>query len=280
MLHGTSQEGLDFYTDSKWREKADEVGLIVVFANALSYCYSEDENGDGDFVDPGERRVSTKWTHGPLGDPAQMPFCTAAEIATLSAQQRALIDHPFQDDVLYLDAVIAFLKTNNVIDEKRIYAAGFSNGASFASRLAVERSQTFAAIAAHAGPLQVPPVPGRTLSFMATLGAKDDKIAVTTGLAQLPVSPSLLTDVPAIKSKGITPMLTQLRLADANTYDVATVSGKRVATFAFRTSLAGASNEYTFSIIEDNFHQYPNGVNHPVVMANLLWPFFETKRLP
>ena len=34
------------------------------------------------------------------------------------------------------------------------------------------------------------------------------------------------------------------------------------------------------AVIEGLGHQYPNGINHPVVMANALWEIFRTQALP
>ena len=46
------------------------------------------------------------------------------------------------------------------------------------------------------------------------------------------------------------------------------------------TSEVGASNSFQFVFLDGNYHTYPNGSNYPVVMANLLWPFFEGEKLP
>ncbi len=50
--------------------------------------------------------------------------------------------------------------------------------------------------------------------------------------------------------------------------------------WTFSTSTVGASNTFSFSLVEDNTHSYPNGSNHPLVFADLLWAFFQTQRLP
>lgn len=51
------------------------------------------------------------------------------------------------DDVGFIREMIAKLKTDFNIDEKRIYATGFSNGAQMAFRLACEMSEEIAAVA-------------------------------------------------------------------------------------------------------------------------------------
>lgn len=280
MFHGTSGDGPQFYNTSAWKEKADAEGFIAVFPSALTYCFYEDENKDGDFVDAGERKITSKWTHGDLGNPAEMPLCTANVIAGLSAPQRALVDHPFQEDVPFVDAMIAFLKQNYRIDEKAIYSTGFSNGAQFSNRLAVERNNVFAATAAHAGGTSVPTTNGRMMSAVASIGTLDDRITGPLGVSEIPLGPTTLEDYPTIPVIMIQPLLTQLKLATAYTYTELTIGGKRVGRWVFSTSTSGGSNSLTFLLFEDNYHTYPNGTSYPIVMANLLWEFFRAQRLP
>jgi polyhydroxybutyrate depolymerase len=280
MFHGTSGDGPQFYNISGWKEQADREGLIAVFPSALTYCFYEDENRDGDFDDAGERKLTSKWTHGKLGDPTEMPLCTASVIASLPAPARALADHPLRDDVAFVDAMIAFLKQNYVIDQKAIYSTGFSNGAQFSNRLAVERNQVFAATAAHAGGTSVSPSPGRAISVVSSVGTLDDRFTVPLGVTEIPLGESTLTDLPVLAGIMIAPLLQQLRLTEAHTYDELTVAGKKVARWVFRTSTVGANNSLTFTLWEDLFHQYPNGSNYPATFANVLWTVFKAQRLP
>jgi len=75
-------------------------------------------------------------------------------------------------------------------------------------------------------------------------------------------------------------MLTTLRLADRYTYSEQTISGAKTSIFDFTTSTAGASNQYRFMLVEGQEHEYPNGTNHPIVWADLLWDLFRTQSLP
>jgi polyhydroxybutyrate depolymerase len=54
-------------------------------------------------------------------------------------------------DLKFFDAVLETLRAEYSIDERRIYAAGHSNGASFTYLLWAERSDVFAALAPSAG---------------------------------------------------------------------------------------------------------------------------------
>ena len=74
-------------------------------------------------------------------------------------------------------------------------------------------------------------------------------------------------------------MLTVLRLQDTPAFERRVVSGKKLIQFRYDTSSAGATNALRFVVIEDSGHQYPNGRNHPVVLADLLWQFFRNKSL-
>ena len=46
------------------------------------------------------------------------------------------------------------------------------------------------------------------------------------------------------------------------------------------TAVPSQTNRLYVGVIDGLFHQYPNGINHPVKMAELLWSFFRTQVLP
>jgi polyhydroxybutyrate depolymerase len=275
MLHGTSGDGAKFYNISGWREKADAEGLIAVFPSALTHCLFEDDNLDGDFDDAGEMKVTTKWAAGKLGDPARMPLCTAEDLALLPPARRALADHPLADDMAFFHAMVDRMPRRYSVDAKRMYASGFSNGGSMTSRLAQEMADRFAAIGVNAGNLElVPAVPAaRPISVVQTVGEKDDRFLERLGIPALPLDETLL-DIPAFRAT-VDAWLILTQLGPAYTYTAAPVNGRVISSF-----LHGSSNTYTLQVIEGLFHQYPNGTNHPVVMADLLWDFFSTQSLP
>ena len=145
----------------------------------------------------------------------------------------------------------------------------------------MEMSESFAALAASSGSLNLPPLAAaRPLSFIYNIGAVDDGVTAATGLAALPVAESLLTDVPIIKTGIIDPMRAVLAVGDSYSYQERMVDGRKLAAFSYAVSTAGASNFYRAIVVEGLGHQYPNGSNHPLVMANLLWDFFKTQSLP
>lgn len=276
MFHGSGQDGKTFHDESHWRETSDREGLISVFPTGLIYCYFEDNNANGVFGDPGERSVGTKWTQGLLGEPKGMPLCDQSVLATLPAGNRALADHPLQDDILFVKAMNAFLKANYPVDTKRFYASGFSNGAAFVERLTLEMSDVFAATHAHAGTLGLPPVPlKRAIGHIFSVGGKDDRFTVPLGVAEIPLKESILTDFPLIKTTIILPSLTMLQLQDSYTYSESKAGKQKVIQFSYTTSKVGWKNQFISVVIEGLFHQYPNGTNHPLVGPDVVWDFFK-----
>ena len=278
MFHGTSGDGEKFYAISGWKEKADAEGLVAVFPSALTYCFHEDENRDGDFLDQGENKLTTKWNAGKLGTP-EMPLCTPAELAQLGPQQRARADHPLYDDVAYVRAMLDVLATNYATDAKRIYASGFSNGAGMTARLAVDLPERFAALHSGSGSLALPPKTSASPpSLVLSLGEIEDGVIAGLG-GPLPLAESLLRDQPYVKTQFVDPLRVTSDLADRYTYDERVVTNRKLVRFSYEQSLGGGSNVMHFIVVEGQTHEYPNGKNHPIVLADHLWEFFRTKSL-
>lgn len=276
MFHGTSGDGQRFYDNSGWRELADAEGFIAVFPDALRHCFYEDENGDGDFGDAGELKLTTKWSAGQF-DSGTMPLCADDVIARLPARARATVDHPVADDLAFVDAMIAFLEAEFVVDDHRIFGSGFSNGAQFTGRLAVERSDVFAALASHAGALSVPVVPARSMPFIASIGTMDDRFTGLLGIAELPIDEA---GIQSIAGRYIGQYLELFGLTDTYVFEDRQAGSKALAVFTYSQTPTGSGGPFVFLMVEDNFHAYPNGRNHPLPMAAALWAFFRDHPLP
>lgn len=282
MLHGTSGDGEQFFYHSGWREKSDTAGMVTVYPTALRHCYYEDDVTVNGTFDADEIRTPTKWAFGGLGKPSKMPLCTPDQLATLPASGRAAADHPLADDIAYFDAMVDDLKQNYAIDAKRLYVTGFSNGGQMAGRLAAERSTVFAAGASAAGPADPDlPTATRPMSYVATVGTVDDRFMAALGGQTLPLTDSggsaAFIDV-------LVKPFADVQLLDPTLYSFAPVAlGQTdISLYAYSTSLATppAGNQLFVALIEGLGHQYPNGKNHPVVMADVLWPFFQSQALP
>ena len=114
MFHGSSGDGEQFLRISGWREQADATGLVAVFPTGLRYR----------MLDTG-RRI-TKWNDGGLAPRSTLRI---AHSATPRTRPSPLTTSASSTGCwLTSDARLA-------IDRSRVYASGFSNGASFTARL-------------------------------------------------------------------------------------------------------------------------------------------------
>lgn len=81
------------------------------------------------------------------------------------------------DDVGYLDEVIAQVTANFYVNTTRVYVAGFSSGGMMAYRYACERPQSVTAVAVVSGTLVSSNCrPGRSVSLIQVHGAKDQTV--------------------------------------------------------------------------------------------------------
>jgi len=275
VIHGTTGDGLRFYNMSGWREKADQEGFLVVFPTALTYCFYEDENRDGDFNDRNEKQVTTKWDAGPLGG-ERYPLCPQDEIAKLTPAERALADHPLADDMAFFQSLFDFMEANYSINSKRVYVTGHSNGGQMAGRLAVEMSERIAAGASNESPLGVSGPSTRPISFILTYGNQDDNFVRYSNGKPYPLDESLI-DLQPVKTLLVSPWLSALQLADEYEYSEGMIFGERYVQFTYAS---GSGSSFQLMFIDDLDHNYPNGKNHPVILANILWKFFSQFQLP
>ena len=86
------------------------------------------------------------------------------------------------DDVGFIRTVIDQVERNRAIDPHRVYAAGHSNGAIMAYRLACELSDRIVAIGLQAGTIEIPScAPARPVSVLAVHGTADTNIPIGGG---------------------------------------------------------------------------------------------------
>jgi poly(3-hydroxybutyrate) depolymerase len=283
MFHGTGQDADNFFDDSYvpggpdtwgWVATAEANDFIVVFPQALKYCYEED----------GSNRITTKWASGKLGPaPAERELCDAAELAMFSPAQQAAANHPFRDDMAFFDEMLAQIQVDFAVDTDRIYVAGFSNGGQMASRIAVERSEEIAAGSGSGCSLEITPVAAtRPMSFAFTIGSKDDRFTPLNGGNDLPVDDEdfIFHPVTGAPMVLVQDYLTAFQL-DGTTYTFVSTAIPTPGplakddharwTFSTSTAVPAESNALTVGIIEGLYHQYPNGVNHPMNLSDVLW---------
>jgi len=128
MLHGGGGTGKAAATETGWDAKADEVGFLAVFPNAMSR-------------DPSRRSSFAKnpqlWNDG---------------------SGRFYPGQKAPNDVGFITAMLGDLSARFNVDKRRVFVAGFSNGASMSFRIGAELSHRIAAIAPVAGACWLKPV--------------------------------------------------------------------------------------------------------------------------
>ena len=176
MFHGSSGTGQQFLNTSGWREQADREGLIAVFPTGLRYRV----------LDSG-RRV-TKWND----------YSLAGEVDLNELPPGYPEGSPMPaNDVGFVDLMMQDLGAGLPIDRRRVYMSGFSNGATFAARVAADRAEHVAAAAYSGGGLtEVRP---RSVPTYVTVGTEDAKILDGTGLTELPLDPVDILTSPVVR---------------------------------------------------------------------------------
>lgn len=107
------------------------------------------------------------------------------------------------NDVAFVRALVADLKTRLPIDAKRIYGMGFSNGAMLAQRIACEAPEVFAAIAPVSGGIMVDSCPSKTpVSALLIQGRLDKRIPWDGGAFDGTPRPSMAEVVQSIATRG------------------------------------------------------------------------------
>jgi polyhydroxybutyrate depolymerase len=123
MFHGGGGTAKAAMWETGWGKKADTEGFLAVFPEGTA----PDQSRAGRFRDNPQT-----WNDG-------------SDRPNVGAAQRGV------PDVEFVSAMLADLKARFSVDERRIYATGFSNGASMTFRVARELSPMIAAAAPVAG---------------------------------------------------------------------------------------------------------------------------------
>ncbi len=121
MLHGGGGTGKAAATETGWGAKADEVGFLAVFPDAMP----PDPTRPSHFS-----RNPQLWNDG---------------------SDRFYPGQKAPDDVSFLNAMLDDLLVKFAVDPGRIFVTGFSNGASMSFRIGAELSKRISAIAPVAG---------------------------------------------------------------------------------------------------------------------------------
>lgn len=128
MLHGGGGTAKAAIWETGWTEKADRAGFLAVFPNAMSR-------------DP-SRRSS---------------FATNPQLWN-DGSDRFYPGQKAPDDISFITALLDDLSTRFVVDKRRVFVTGFSNGASMSFLVGAQLSNRIAAIAPVAGACWFEPV--------------------------------------------------------------------------------------------------------------------------
>ncbi|MHB8077885.1 MAG: CE1 family esterase [Candidatus Krumholzibacteriia bacterium] len=153
MFHGGGGAARGAMWETGWAEKADEEGFLAVFP----------EGSRPDASRPaGFRDNPQTWNDG-------------SRRSNVGAVERG------EADVEFVSTLLADLKTRVSVDERRVYATGFSNGASMAFRVARELSPLIAAVAPVAGSDWLEAQPERPVPLLYITGTADPLNPVAGG---------------------------------------------------------------------------------------------------
>ncbi len=95
---------------------------------------------------------------------------------------RAFLERSTADDIAFTAAVMAEVRRAVAVDDKRIYAAGFSKGAMFAYYVTCKMPGVFAAVAAVSGPMLTQPcTPSADASVLHIHGTVDQNVPFAGG---------------------------------------------------------------------------------------------------
>jgi len=191
------------------------------------------------------------------------------------------------DDVGYIRTLIDAISDDYAVDEKRIYAAGISNGAIMSLRLACELSDKFAAVAVVAGsmPVELYSVcnPQSDVSIMIINGTDDKLIPYDGGTIQFNgkekgriISTNMLVNFWISKNKCLDKE--QARLPHTAPDDGTTV-WRETYTNSLQTTAV------TLYRIEGGGHTWPGGVQYlsekrigktsrDLIACDVIWKFF------
>ena len=248
IYHSSNHNGEELYNNSTWVAKAEQENIIVVFPTSWKYLLTS------------SNRVEAKW------------YDVVMEATEPTVK--------FKDDVHFTKVIVDQLKATFNVDEKRLYATGYSNGAYFViSRLMLQMNDVFAAFATSAvGPDNQEEVDTSVITTRANtslykiFGTRDELMSEELGLPlPFPFSAEDILDHPNVRTM-LLKLTTILDLDMSYTVE----SDPMFTTLTFDHSLVGADNEFIFQMIRGMNHVYPNGVNNPANLDAVVpfWDFF------
>ena len=255
MFHGGGGTGTAAMRETHWSDKSDQCGFLAVFPEASR----PDPSNPADF-----RNNPQIWNDG-------------------SARFGKEVD-----DVEFIKTLIEYLSVHYNIDSRRIYATGFSNGASMSYRLGMELSGKIAAIAPVAGALWTEdPKPDRPIPLLYITGTKDPLNPINGGVPRLAIGGRGLGGKPKPPvEKQINIWVRMLGCPDLP--DVVSMNGG-ITRKSYGPCKAGT--EVVYYTIEGMGHTWPGGFSilpeewvgkttDKMKANDVIWDFFKKHPMP
>ncbi len=276
QFHGTGGDGYGFHSNSGWLEKADAEGLILVSMSSLKYCQQGYDCEHG-----GSEGWKSKWHH----------YAFQIDAADYNLQIKP-DDYPAgaswpANDVKFTQAVVADVKRTGSawnVDSDRMFATGFSNGASFVAQLAVELADELAAVGYSSGGLidgSNPDEPAAYIPVFALFGTHERGVisqADTNG-QPIPLDPDEFLADAGLQSYFIFPHLDgfEHEYDPLNPTPDWTLKENHYTVVNWQSG--PAKHLFQLGVLEGLQHTYPSGMEprnpYGFVAADIFWEFFE-----
>ena len=180
------------------------------------------------------------------------------------------------DDVAFERQLVDDVEDLVPVDEQRIFVSGFSNGASFANRVAIELPDRVAAVGASGGgpviPAAFPSHDEPPADLWLIIGSADDRFLAGSGLDELPLDPAGMVTVPVLRAAMATHTLRW-------GLPIVPCQIDRRATSTTLVFCAPGRPEFRLSLVDDLTHVYPHGFDRRtnpsgIAAARVFWTFF------
>jgi polyhydroxybutyrate depolymerase len=184
------------------------------------------------------------------------------------------------DDAGFINALLEKLKLELSINQKKVYATGFSNGGQLAYKLANRYPTKFAAVSAVAGVLQDFPFnPARKVPIIHFHSYQDTTAPYFGGFSDAPFItfefPSVESTLLLIANNYNCNLIKQTIFSDSNAYDF------------FRYSDCDHNVQIELYVSQDGGHTWPGGqafatmpITNHFNASSLMWDFFQNYELP
>lgn len=184
------------------------------------------------------------------------------------------------NDVGFINALLEKLKLELSVNQKKVYATGFSNGGQLAYKLANRYPNKFAAVSAVAGVLQDFPFnPVRKVPLIHFHSYQDSTAPYFGGFSDAPLItfefPSVESTLSLVANNYNCNVIKETIFSDSNTYDF------------FRYSDCDNNVQIQLYVSQDGGHTWPGGqafANMPITnyfnASSLMWGFFQNYELP